>query len=433
MTRLTWTLIERSAPATKRYYVWDDNPWGFGLSVFPSGLKSFVLQYRTAEGKSRRATIGKVGSMTPDQARARAQEMTEIVRNGGDPLEDKAATKAALTVGDLLDAYLSSEAFAEKAPSSRFTDQGRIENHLRPLLGKKFVEKLKTEDVKRARREIALGKTARDAKTGWRARSIVRGGEGTARQALRLLAAMFAWAMKEGLASNNPARGVNNGGDGQRNIVMRDGEDYQRLFETLNRLESEARIRPAVADVVRIIALTGARRGEIIGLEWREVDLQRRVITIPPDRHKTGRRTGSPRIIGLPERAMEIITRQPRGEPQDLVFPPISKDDAGRIYPSSRKGAPGRIDMTGPWKIICKEAKLPDGIGLHGLRHSLATHMATQGAQAADIMTALGHRKLATAQRYIHYAEDARVAVAERAATIVSDAMGGTRRTTTAG
>ena len=74
---------------------------GFGLMVLPTGAKSFVFQYRAA-GRSHRATIGKVGALTPDQARAIAQDMARTVRLGGDPLEDKAAARAALTVAALL-------------------------------------------------------------------------------------------------------------------------------------------------------------------------------------------------------------------------------------------------------------------------------------------------------------------------------------------
>ena len=106
-----------------------------------------------------------------------------------------------------------------------------------------------------------------------------------------------------------------------------------------------------------------------------------------------------------------------------MVFPPRREDERGRAYPESKKGTPGRVNVTRPWRTIRREAGLPDGIGLHGLRHSLATHLAMQGAQAAEIMTALGHRRLATAQKYVHWAEDSRAALAERAATIVTNAM----------
>ncbi|MEZ5895403.1 MAG: site-specific integrase [Parvularculaceae bacterium] len=423
MPRITKSLIASSHPKPARFYVWDEKPWGFGLSVFPSGRKSFVFQYRTAEGRTRRATIGKVESLTPDRARDLAQELAETVRKGGDPLEGKRAARAELTVGELFDAYLASETFMEKARSTQDTDAGRIKNHLRPLLGKKFARKLTTEQVKKARREIAAGKTARNEKTGWRARSIVRGGEGAARQSMRILAAIYSWAQKEGLLDHNPARDIDNGGDGERDVVMRNADDYKRLFETLNVMENEGRVRAPVADIFRLIALTGSRRSEIIGLFWSEVDLQRGVITKSPKRHKTGKKTAKPRIIGLPELARNIIARQSSDNPDGLVFPPMREDAAGRIYPPSRKGEAGSINVNKDWRAVREEAKLPEGIGLHGLRHSLATHMAMQGSQAAEIMAALGHRKLSTSQRYIHYAEDARAALAERAAAFISNVI----------
>ncbi len=423
MPRITKSLIASSQPKPERYYVWDEKPWGFGLSVFPSGRKSFVFQFRTAEGRTRRATIGKVESLSPDQARERAQEMSETVRKGGDPLEEKKAAREELSVGELFDAYLASEAFTEKAQSTRETDQGRIENHLRPLLGKKFARKLTTEQVKKARREIASGKTARNEKIGWRARSIVRGGEGAARQSMRILAAIYSWARKERLLDHNPARDLDNGGDGERDVVMRNADDYKRLFETLDIMETEGRIRTPVADIFRLIALTGARRSEITGLLWSEVDLQRGVITKSPKRHKTGKKTAKPRIVGLPELARNIIAHHTNDNPEGLVFPPVREDSAGRVYPPSRKGGTGCVNVNKDWRAVRKEAKLPEGIGLHGLRHSLATHMAMQGAQAAEIMAALGHRKLSTSQRYIHYAEDARAALAERAAAFISNVI----------
>ena len=84
--------------------------------------------------------------------------------------------------------------------------------------------------------------------------------------------------------------------------------------------------------------------------------------------------------------------------------------------------------MSRPWRQIRKEAELPEGIGLHGLRHSLASAMAMNGAQAAEIMTALGHRQLSTAQRYIHWAQDSRAALAEKSAAHISLALAGKQK-----
>ena len=167
----------------------------------------------------------------------------------------------------------------------------------------------------------------------------------------------------------------------------------------------------------------GARRDEIAGLEWREVDLEKGLITIPPERHKTGRKDNSKRIIGLPAVVREILSRQPEGKPTDLVFPPIVKDAAGRAYPGSRKGAAPRINLNTSWCRIRVEAKLPMGIGLHGLRHSLASHMALQGAEAAAIMTVLGHKNLSTSQNYVHWARNARTELAESAAAVISGSI----------
>lgn len=425
MPKISKTLIANTAPKENRFFLWDGDPLGFGLCIFPSGEKSYVFQYRTPQGRTRRMTLGKVTSMALDDARTKAWEYASQAKAGGNPAEQKLAERAEITVSELLDSYLESEAFKEKARSTRETDRGRIENHLKPLLGRKFARQLTVEQVKAARRQIVNGKTAKNEKSGWRARSTVTGGEGVARQAIRLLSAVYSWARSDsGLdIAHNPAKGLATGGDGQRKIVMRSADDYRRMFEALDEMEREEAIRPASADMIRLIALTGARRDEIAGLEWREVDLVAGVITIPPERHKSGRRTQRPRIIGLPNLAREIIARQPAGKAADLVFPPVAVDAKGRCYVKSRKGAPGRVDVAHPWQKVRARAQLPDGIGLHGLRHSLATSMAMNGAQAAQIATALGHSRIETSQRYIHWARDARAELAESAAEHISKSL----------
>ena len=65
-------------------------------------------------------------------------------------------------------------------------------------------------------------------------------------------------------------------------------DGYRRLFATLDRMETERRIRSPVADAIRLIALTGCRRGEAAGLRWGHVDLKQGRILLPPQSHKTG-------------------------------------------------------------------------------------------------------------------------------------------------
>ena len=138
------------------------------------------------------------------------------------------------------------------------------------------------------------------------------------------------------------------------------------------------------------------------------------MLRLPPNTHKTGRRTGEDRVIGLPSAAQAIITRQPAGKPDELVFAP-SKGE-------------GVIALSHAWQDIRAEAELPEGLVLHGLRHGLASMMATQGAEAAEIMAALGHRQLSTAQRYIDIERDARAALVERHTKGIAAAITGKKR-----
>src|SRR5262245_38231857 len=101
MARLSKRVVDAARAGSKRSYVWDGGVPGFGFLLLPSGSKSFIYQYRDAQGRDRRITVGKVGTLTPDQARRLAGDMAHRVKLGGDPLADKIATRNALTVAGL--------------------------------------------------------------------------------------------------------------------------------------------------------------------------------------------------------------------------------------------------------------------------------------------------------------------------------------------
>ncbi len=404
--KLTKTTVEAAQPGQKETFLWDSELKGFGLKIFPSGVKTFIFQYRTREGRTRRYTIGKYSdALTADQARRKAKDFAYEVHAGRDPMGEKQARRRALTVGELLDAYLASEAFASKAQSTRAVDRGRIERHLRPLLGRHIADTLTAEDVKRAHKAIAEGKTAAKVKTCLRGLARVTGGEGTANKAVLALSAAYKWAIEEKLVKSNPVTGMKGvWKTGERNTVLENAKDYSRLFATLQQMQDQKRIRPAAADAIRFIALTGARRGEATGLRWRWVDLKNGLITLPPKAHKAGHKTGKPRIIALPAEAQAIIARQSEGDPDTYVFRPAKGD--------------GPLALGKAWAKVRAEAKLPADLGLHGLRHSIGTHLAMAGASAVELMETLGHKQIATTLRYVHFAERARSTLAERAASV---------------
>ena len=417
--KITKNVVDNATVSDKLALTWDSEVIGFGLAVYPkTGLKSFVFQYRTAEGKTRRYTIGKYSdSLTPEQARKKARELYREVLNGNDPMSQKQQRRKAITVNELLDLYTASPAFDQKADSTKAIDKGRIERHLRPLLGKNHADMLTADSVRRAQKAITEGKTATAVKTKTRGKAIVTGGEGTATKAVLLLRAAYSWAISEGILKDNPAASVKVAQPGQRDAIMGGAKDYETLFDTLATMENEHRLRPAVADAIRLIALTGARRGEVAGLIWQYVDLKTGIIKIPPASHKTGKSTGKPRIITLPAVAQAIIANQPEGNPSDYVFKPAKGE--------------GVISLSKPWRQVRKEAKLPANLGLHGLRHSLASHLAMDGASSAELMESLGHKQVSTTMRYIHFAEKSKSTLAERAAATalagLADSLGKTR------
>jgi integrase len=408
--KITKRVVDAAVPQPKRFHIWDVEIKGFGLLVLPSGVKSYIFDYRTPQAIKRRITIGQHGAWTPEQARRKAEEYRQVVRAGADPLGDKQALRDAATISAVFDAYLLSEDFANKAAETQSHDRARIERHLRPLLGKKHPHLLTPQDVQRAQKAIAEGHTRTDVKTGKRGRAIVRGGRVAAQMAIVSFRAICNWAIREGLMADNPCRSLKLGTSATRDAILEDAADYARLFETLARMESERRIRPAVADAIRLISLVGCRRSEAANLRWSQVDLQRGRIVLPPSAHKTGKATAKPRIIGLPAAAQAVIARQPEGDPDDFVFRPGRSDG-------------GASDLSHVWAKVRAEAKLPANIGLHSLRHSVASHLAMGGAQAAEIMAAMGHRQISTAARYIHFADNARNALAERAASVALAGM----------
>jgi Arm DNA-binding domain len=143
--KLTLRTIAAITPdPTRDVYVWDDELAGFGMRVKPSGVKSFMIQYRNASGVSGRITLGKLGVLTPDEARKRAKERLAEVADGGDPARERAEARRALTIAELAGLYLT-EGPAEKPnkkASSWDTDRSNITRHILPLLGRKVAKVL---------------------------------------------------------------------------------------------------------------------------------------------------------------------------------------------------------------------------------------------------------------------------------------------------
>ena len=189
---LTLRLIQTLAP---RQTVWDGSVPGFGARRQLGDAVSYVLLYRNKDGRQRWHTIGRHGApWTPETARNEARRLLGEVVTGGDPLADKKARRTAAKMADLCDLYLA-EALAgrvlkhsgrAKKASTLEIDKGRIERHIKPLLGHRKVADVTPEDVDALLHDVAAGKTGGKFKTPAGTIAKVTGGQTAANRVVGL-------------------------------------------------------------------------------------------------------------------------------------------------------------------------------------------------------------------------------------------------------
>lgn len=215
MPKLTKRCVDAAEPKDTDFFVWDDELPGFGLRVFNSGKRSYLVQYR-AGGRTRRVTIGPHGSWTPEEARREARSLLGRIAKGDNPAEEREIDRKTITVTELCQRYFTDADHGlilgkkrqPKKPSTLLTDRGRVDRHIIPLLGSRLVKDVNTTDVNRFLKDVSAGKTKADKKTRRYGRAIVRGGRGTASRTTGLLGGIFTYAVMHGIIATNPVRGV---------------------------------------------------------------------------------------------------------------------------------------------------------------------------------------------------------------------------------
>ena len=278
VAKLTKRVVEAAEVRSVDYFIWCDEMPGFGVRIYPSGKRGYLVQYR-ADGRSRRARVGLHGHLTCDEARKEAMALLGQVAKGGDPAEERATRRAAMTVKDLCEGYKAAierglvmgKRGLPKRPLTVQTDLGRIDRHIIPLLGTKRVRELTPVDIARFIRDVIAGKTAAVEKTDrLRGKAIVTGGRGTAARTSGLLGGILSFAVSEGVIPANPALGVKRPASAPRTARLSPA-DYRALGAALDAAVQDG-VNPTAIAAVRLLALTGCRRGEVLGLHWSEVD-----------------------------------------------------------------------------------------------------------------------------------------------------------------
>jgi integrase len=394
MSKLTKRAVDAlEKPKKGQTFLWDGELRGFGVRAIPSGLKTFVLQYRNAEGRSRRIVIGRYGVLTVEQARDKAKIKLGAIADGGDPAEEVDGPRETITVAEICEWYLV-EAEAGRIlgrrnrpikPSTLAMDRSRIKTHIKPLLGGRQVRALKVADISGMQADIAAGKTAKPREPG--RGGVTTGGEGVAARTVSTLQSLLAHANRLDVIASNPAVGVRKlaGKKKERRLSV---AEIKRLGETMRAAERNGE-HPVALAAVRLMLLTGFRISEAQGLQRDWLHADQGYVHFPDTKSD-----GQVRAIG--PSAAHLATSQPARKNCPYVFPA----DIGDGHFTAAKSCLTRL---------CAAAKI-EGVTPHTLRHTFGSVAGDLGFSELTIAALLGHAARGVTQGYVHIDEALKLA-----------------------
>lgn len=372
-------------------------PAGFGLRVTSSGAASFFLDYRF-RGRQRRFTIGAYPELTVTAARGIAEDRRADIRAGKDPLEERRKSRAVATVAELGEHYLR-EVARPKGKRTVEDDERMLRVFVNPALGRRRVDNVTRADVRRLHREVAEPHGRFRGKDG----RPVRGGRYRANRVLSLLSALWNLAVDEGWASENVARAGRKGLDRFHEEPRERFLSREEIARLLQALEARPKRDRSSVNAVKLMLLTGCRRGEALKATWSDFDLDRGVWTKPSHHTKT-KTTEKVRLSGAAVRFLSELRKSSEGE---VLF----------LGPSGRPLS----DVKHFWQSVRRQAGL-DGVRLHDLRHSFASHLVSSGLSLHVVGKLLGHTQASTTQRYAHVFSEAQREAAEVMGRVFEDA-----------
>ena len=376
---LTPRLARQSEPQAKDMFLFDRTLPGFGLRIHPTGRKVWIVQARI-EGRSRRIVIARHGEMELAEARRRARDMLGRIRAGENPAADIRREKDTPTLREFAEEYLR-RCNPHWKPSGRKTVRNYLKSRILPTFGRIPLDRIGPEDV-----------------AAW-FDAASKNRPGAANRAFEILRSMMFRAEEWGLRERgaNPCLGI---AKNPRNHIARflDADELARLGSALD--AREARWPEAVA-AIRLLALTGCRRSEVLNLRWRDI----RAEAINLAESKTG-----PRAVPLGVAARKHIDALPgKRKPEAFLFP---RNAEGR----------GVYNLESCWRAVCADANLGK-VRLHDLRHTAASHAVMSGENLPLVGKLLGHRRHRTTAGYAHLADGHLVEAAEKVGNLIARAL----------
>lgn len=381
MPKLTQRFIESLKKEKGDLTVFDGGVPGFGFHVRPSGHCTFVLQYR-AGGCSRKLTLGIYPRVSPVRARKKALLALAAIEKGNDPALIRDLDRAAPTVSDLAKRYLTEYLEPKRKASTVREFRRTIEKEILPRLGRRKVAEVTLADVDKLHRSLR--------ETPYQANRTVS-----------VLSSMLARAEKWGIRppSSNPCRHVERFSEKARERFLSSAE-FARLGETLRLMEGQ--IHPSGLLAIRLLILTGMRKGEVLSLKWEYLDFPGARISLPES--KTGRK-----VLPLTAPVQKILVGADRTTGNPYV---CRGDNSNRPL----------VGLQKIWERVRVRAGL-ENVRLHDLRHSFASVGAGAGLGLYMIGKILGHTQARTTQRYAHLADDPIKAASEQISSEIAASL----------
>lgn len=404
MAKLTKRAIDAlPTPDKGQTFHWDTETRGFGIRVGASGAKTFIIQYRNVEDRSRRVKIGRYGIFTVEQARDLAKIKLGEVAAGGDPAEEIAQARKDASVAELCDWYLE-EARAGRIlgrrnrpikASTLNMDESRIKTHIKPLVGHRIARHLTIADVEAMQTDVVNGKTAKP-RTGGRG-GVSTGGTGVAPRVVSTLQSVLGHAKHKGLLKEHPTKGARKlaANKKKRRLSVAEIEDLGAAMVVAERNGEN----PVGIAIVKLLLLTGFRRqeGQAMQRDW--LNASGGFVAFPDTK-------GDAQLRAVGAAAIKLIQDQPALAGNLHVFP--SADTGGPI--TTARDCLARL---------CAIAKVAD-VTPHTLRHTFGSVAGDLSFSELTIAAMLGHAAQTVTQGYIHVDEALRLAVARTSEEIVT-------------
>lgn len=381
--RLTDSIVRNlEAPAKGNRVTYDAEIKGFGIRLTAGGARSFILNYR-ASGRERRITIGSFPDWSVKGARDRARALKREIDLGRDPMAEREEERSAQTMAALCDLF-EAEYLPSRRPKTREDYRSLIKLYIRPRLGRMKVAVVRHDDVVTLHRDIA-------ARAPYQANRV-----------LAVISSLMGFAIKRSMREDNPAQGVEQAPEEKRERYL-SPDEIGRLGDAL-----DAHPEKTSANAIRLLLLTGARRGEVLSASWDQFDLSRGVWT-KPSLHTKQKKIHRVPLSAAAIALLEEMKREARPGAR-FVFP-------GRPKADGTDGAPlSEIKRT--WATVCRVAGLDD-VRIHDLRHSYASILASSGLSLQVVGALLGHTQPRTTARYAHLYDDVLRDATERVGAVV--------------